>query len=52
MSAESYYKLIFSLVNHYKYGIQDVEQLYPFERDIYYTLLVAHLEQINEAENQ
>jgi len=36
------------LVNHYKYGIQDVEQLYPFERDIYYGLLVSYLEEVDE----
>ena len=35
-------------MNHYQYGIQDVEQLYPFERDIYYGLLTDHLKEIDE----
>jgi len=35
-------------VNHYKYGIQDVEQLYPFERDIYYEMLVQFLKEQDE----
>ena len=51
MDTVAYYKLIFSLVNHYKYGIQDIEQLYPFERDVYYGLLINHLEEL-EAENK
>jgi hypothetical protein len=35
-------------VNHYKYGIQDVEQLYPFERDIYYEMLIQFLKEQDE----
>ena len=36
------------MVNHYQYGIQDIEQLYPFERDIYYSLLEDHLKEVEE----
>jgi len=36
------------MVNHYQYGIQDIEQLYPFERDIYYSLLEDHVKEVNE----
>jgi len=48
MSTSNYYNLIFSLTNHYQYGIQDLEQLYPFERDIYYGLLISHIEEKNQ----
>lgn len=48
MDAATYYRLTFSLVNHYQYGIQDVEQLYPYERDIYYELLAEHLKTMEE----
>ena len=48
MSTSNYYNLIFSLANHYQYGIQDLEQLYPFERDIYYGLLISHIEDKNQ----
>ena len=40
------------MVNHYQYGIQDIEQLYPFERDIYYSLLEDHLKEVEEKRNQ
>ena len=36
------------MVNHYQYGIQDIEQLYPFERDIYYSLLQDHIKEVEE----
>ena len=39
-----------SLDNFFKYGIIDVEQLYPFERDIYYEMLIQHLEEQKEKE--
>jgi hypothetical protein len=48
MDAATYYRLTFSLVNHYQYGIQDIEQLYPYERDIYYELLADHIKQTEE----
>ena len=39
---------MFGLVQHHKYTIHDLENLYPFERDIYYQMLVDHLEKIKE----
>jgi len=43
-----YYQLVFGLVQHHKYSITEIENLYPFERDIYYQMLVDHLEKIKE----
>jgi len=34
-----YYKTIFSLVHHYRYGIADLENLMVYELDIYLDLL-------------
>jgi len=42
-SLENYYQVIFSLVNHYHYGITEVENIYPFERDIFVKLLQDHI---------
>lgn len=33
------------LVQHHKYSISDVENLYPYERDIYVAMLEAHVAQ-------
>lgn len=45
----SYYSTIFSLVQHHKYSLGDIENLIPFERDIYVQLLVNHIKEVEEA---
>jgi len=40
-----YYKTIFSLAQHHKYSIAEIENLLPYERDIYVDMLVDHLEE-------
>ncbi len=40
----NYYSLVFSLAQHHKYSITEVEELVPFERDIYVAMLMDHLE--------
>jgi hypothetical protein len=45
MDLENYYKLTFSLIQYHKYSLTEIENLIPWERDIYVTLLKAHLEE-------
>jgi len=45
----NYYKTIFSLVQHHKYSLSDIENLMPFERDIYVEMLLAYLKEVEEA---
>lgn len=45
MSLAEYYRIIFSLVQHHKYSITDIEALIPFERDIYVDMLLDYLEE-------
>lgn len=41
---------MFALVQHHKYNIYDLENMYPFERDIYQDMLEAFIkEQEDEA---
>jgi hypothetical protein len=40
------------LVQHHKYSISDIENLMPFERDIYVDMLIAHLKKIEEERNK
>lgn len=47
-SLENYYSLIFSLIQHHKYSITEIESLFPFERDIYTDLLKNFLEELKE----
>lgn len=39
---------MFALAQHHKYSISDIENLIPFERDIYITLLEDFLEKEKE----
>jgi hypothetical protein len=43
-----YYELLWSLAQHYHYSLIDIEQLYPFERDIYVTMLQEHIRKTEE----
>lgn len=49
MSLAVYYKTIFALIHHHKYSLYDVENMIPFERDIYIDMLVAFLEKQKES---
>lgn len=40
-----YYSMIFSLAQHHKYSITEIENLIPYERDLYVDMLMEFLEQ-------
>ena len=42
---ETYYKTNFALVQHHKYSLSDIENLIPWERDIYIMLLKNWIEE-------
>lgn len=43
-----YYKNIFALAQHHNYQISEIENLFPFERDIYIDLLLQYIEDQKE----
>ncbi len=45
---ENYYSTIFSMVQHHKYSITELENLMPFERDLYAEMLVNYLKEVEE----
>ena len=45
MDLVNYYKLNFSLIQYHKYPLTEIENLIPWERDIYVALLQQHLEE-------
>ena len=47
MDLESYYKLNFALMQHHKYSLTEIENMMPWERDIYVALLNQHIEEEN-----
>ena len=45
MDLENYYQLNFALIQYHKYSLTEIENLIPWERDIYVALLKNHLEE-------
>jgi len=43
-SLESYYHNNFALMQHHKYSLTELDNLIPWEKEIYITLLSNHLE--------
>ena len=42
---ESYFKTNFALMQHHKYSLAELENMIPWERDIYLTLLQQYIEE-------
>ena len=36
------------MMQHHKYTLQDLENMIPFERDLYVTMLISYIERENE----
>ena len=47
-SLANMYQLNFALMQHHKYSLTELENLIPFERDIYVNLLKSYLEEQEE----
>jgi hypothetical protein len=42
---ESYFRLNFSLMQYHKWSLTEIENLIPWERDVYVELLKQHIEE-------
>ena len=49
---ENYFRLNFAMMQYHKYSLTDIENMMPWERDIYVGLLQSHLEDERLKENQ
>jgi hypothetical protein len=52
MDLESYFKLNFSLMQYHKYSLTEIENLIPWERDVYVELLKQHIEEEESKQKQ
>jgi len=52
MDLEAYFKINFSLMQYHKYSLTEIENMIPWERDIYVELLKQHLEEEREKQKQ
>ena len=44
---ESYYKINFALMQHHKYSLTEIENMMPWEREVYIGLLQDYIEEEN-----
>lgn len=44
-----YYQTVFALAQHHKYQISEIESLMPYERDVYFAMLVEHVKKIEDS---
>jgi|TARA_B100000085_G_scaffold191314_2_gene175291 hypothetical protein len=47
MDLEAYYRINFALMQFHKYSLTEIENMIPWERDIYLSLLRQHIEEEN-----
>jgi hypothetical protein len=52
MDLESYFRLNFALIQYHKYSLTEIENMMPWERDIYVELLKQHLKEEKEKQEQ
>jgi hypothetical protein len=45
MDLENYFVLNFSLMQYHKYSLTEIENMIPWERDVYVGMLKNHLEE-------
>ena len=45
---EGYYKTNFALMQHHKYSLSEIENMMPFERQVYVSLLMQYLDQVKK----
>jgi hypothetical protein len=48
----NYYKTNFALMQHHKYSLTELEDMMPFERELYIMLLTQFVKEENERQRQ
>ena len=49
---ESYFKTNFALIQHHKYSLTEIENMIPWEKDVYIALLEQYIEEENLKQRQ
>jgi len=49
---ESYFKINFALMQHHKYSLTELENMIPWEREVYLTFLKQYIEEENLKQQQ
>lgn len=52
INLQNYYDTNFAMAQHHNWSIAEIENMMPFERDIYFQLLVNFIKEQNEKAQQ
>ncbi len=44
----NHFQTNFALMQHHKYSLRDLNEMMPWERNVYVTMLLQHIEEENE----
>ena len=44
----AYYDMIFQMVQHHQWSLTEIENMLPWERDIYVDKLITHIKEQNQ----
>ena len=47
-----YYEKIFGMAQHHKYSIDEIERMMPYERDLYFDMLITYIKQQEEKQRR
>ena len=48
----NHYRTNFALMQHHKYSLSEIENMMPFERQVYVSLLMQYLEQVKQEQEK
>ena len=51
-SLVNYYKTIFSLVQNHKWNLTELENMMPWEREVYVDMLITYIKDENDKQRQ
>jgi|TARA_B110000881_G_scaffold201225_1_gene200122 hypothetical protein len=40
----NFYRISFAMAQHHKYSINEIEEMLPYERDLYFDMIVDYIE--------
>lgn len=52
MNLVGYYQIIFNMKQHHNWSVEEIENMYPWEREVYVALLKQYIEEENERTNK
>ena len=52
MNLENYFRLNFALIQYHKYSLTEIENMMPWEKEVYTTFLMQYLEELKQKQEQ